>query len=107
LAESEAAVLFTTYQWGKPQLPCSKGAGENAEGASLPAIASRSGEAGGTPPLIRVEKTRPEALEQKKKPHGCPTPLWGMSNAENNMLASTNAMVASGGSSLYTYLVMY
>jgi len=26
---------------------------ENAEGANLPAIASRSGQAGGTPPLIR------------------------------------------------------
>ena len=35
-AESEAAVLFTTYQWGKPQLPCSKGLGENAEGARIP-----------------------------------------------------------------------
>ena len=32
----EAAVLFTTYQWGKPQLLRSKGAGENAEGARLP-----------------------------------------------------------------------
>jgi len=45
----EAFVLFTTYQWGKPQPPIYRG---NAEGANLPAIASRSGEAGGTPPHI-------------------------------------------------------
>ena len=61
-AESEAAVLFTTYQWGKPQLRCSKGAGENTEGASLPAIASCSGEAGGTLPLICRRKDQAGSL---------------------------------------------
>jgi hypothetical protein len=29
----EGCCLFVTYQWGKPQVPCSFGAGGNAEGA--------------------------------------------------------------------------
>jgi hypothetical protein len=39
----------------------------NAEGASLPAIASRSGEAGGTPPLIRRRKDQAGSLGTEEK----------------------------------------
>ena len=40
---------------------------ENAEGASLPAIASRSGEAGGTPPQISRRKDQAESLGTEEK----------------------------------------
>ena len=39
----------------------------NAEGASLPAIASRSGEAGGTPPLIGRRKDQAGSLGTEEK----------------------------------------
>jgi hypothetical protein len=67
----KAAVCFTTDQWGKPQLSRSKGAGGNAEGASLPAIASRSGEAGGNSPLISRRKNQAESLGTEEKT-SCP-----------------------------------
>jgi hypothetical protein len=40
---------------------------ENAEGANLPAIASRSGEAGGTPPQIRRRKDQAVSLGTEEK----------------------------------------
>jgi len=57
-------VLFTTYQWGKPQPPACRG---NAEGASLPAIASRSGESGGSPPQISRRKDQAGSLGTEEK----------------------------------------
>jgi hypothetical protein len=51
---------FTAYQWGKPQLDCSKGAGENAKGAefirlwrSPPQISRRNDQPGS----LRIEET--------------------------------------------------
>ncbi|MBW1672615.1 MAG: hypothetical protein JRJ45_03045 [Deltaproteobacteria bacterium] len=46
-------MLFIIYRWGKPQPLIYQG---NAEGASLPAIASRSAEASGTLPQISRRK---------------------------------------------------
>ncbi len=40
---------------------------ENAEGVSLPAIASRSGEAGGTPPQISRRKDQAGSLGTEEK----------------------------------------
>jgi len=39
--------------------------GQCAEGANLPAIASRSGDAGGIPPQIRCRKDQPGSLGTK------------------------------------------
>ena len=64
----EAAVLFTTYQRGKPQPPTCRG---NAEGANLPAIASRSGEAGGAP--LQISRRKDQAGSLGLRPVG-PTP---------------------------------
>ena len=63
----EGHEAFSVVTGGRPQLPRAKGAGEHAEGASLPAIASRSGEAGGTPLLIGGRKDQAGSLGTEEK----------------------------------------
>jgi hypothetical protein len=72
-------VLFTTYQWGKPQPPSCRG---NAEGARVPRG-------------YVVEKTRPGASEQRKRSHDHPRAFSILPNANNNMLSLVTAMISS------------